>query len=72
VQWGYRLLGLQILLMPGLHIVQELTVRLGIYFVARTARPDMRELLSGSLDIAYGDKDCLDLAAANIGSVAMP
>ena len=29
VQWGYRLLGLQFLLMPVLYIVQELTVRLG-------------------------------------------
>ncbi|MGH8318807.1 MAG: NRAMP family divalent metal transporter [Steroidobacteraceae bacterium] len=31
VQWGYRLLLLQVLLMPVLYIVQELTVRLGIY-----------------------------------------
>ena len=31
VQWGYRLLLLQILLMPILYIVQELTVRLGIF-----------------------------------------
>jgi Mn2+/Fe2+ NRAMP family transporter len=31
VQWGYRLLLLQILLMPVLYIVQELTVRLGIF-----------------------------------------
>ena len=30
-QWGYRLLLLQILLMPVLYIVQELTVRLGIF-----------------------------------------
>ena len=30
VQWGYRLLGLQFLLIPILYIVQELTVRLGI------------------------------------------
>ena len=29
-QWGYRLLLLQLLLMPILYIVQELTVRLGI------------------------------------------
>ncbi len=161
VQWGYRLLGLQILLMPVLYIVQELTVRLGIFtgrghgelvrevlgpiwawitltsltiatigalltelsgvagigelyglprvatlpfaaagllvvvltgsyrrvervaiivglfelaffFVAWAARPDIRELLSGSLDIAYGDKGYLYLAAANIGSVVMP
>ena len=31
VQWGYRLLLLQIILMPVLYIVQELTVRLGIF-----------------------------------------
>ena len=31
VQWGYRLLGLQFLLIPFLYIVQELTVRLGIF-----------------------------------------
>ncbi|MGH7943116.1 MAG: divalent metal cation transporter, partial [Limisphaerales bacterium] len=28
-QWGYRLLLLQVLLMPILYVVQELTVRLG-------------------------------------------
>ena len=31
VQWGYRLLLLQFLLIPVLYIVQELTVRLGIF-----------------------------------------
>ncbi len=31
VQWGYRLLLLQFVLMPVLYIVQELTVRLGIF-----------------------------------------
>lgn len=31
VQWGYRLLLLQILLIPILYMVQELTVRLGIF-----------------------------------------
>src|SRR5580693_7006211 len=31
VQWGYRLLLLQVLLMPVLYIVQELTVRLAIF-----------------------------------------
>ncbi|HTI82748.1 MAG TPA: divalent metal cation transporter [Acetobacteraceae bacterium] len=161
VEWGYRLLGLQILLIPVLYVVQELTVRLGIFtgrghgelvrevlgpawpwitlagltvatigalltelsgvagigelyglpsfatlplaalglcaivltgsyrraeriaiaiglfevaffFVAWAARPDMHELLSGSFDIACGDKGYLYLAAANIGSVVMP
>lgn len=31
VQWGYRLLALQLVLIPILFIVQELTVRLGIF-----------------------------------------
>ncbi len=31
VQWGYRLLLLQVLLIPVLYMVQELTVRLGIF-----------------------------------------
>ncbi len=31
VQWGYRLLLLQLVLMPILYVVQELTVRLGIF-----------------------------------------
>ena len=31
VQWGYRLLLLQLVLIPILYMVQELTVRLGIF-----------------------------------------
>jgi Mn2+/Fe2+ NRAMP family transporter len=31
VQWGYRLLALQLLLIPILYVVQELTVRLGVF-----------------------------------------
>jgi Mn2+/Fe2+ NRAMP family transporter len=31
VQWGYRLLLLQLLLMPVLYVIQELTVRLGLF-----------------------------------------
>lgn len=31
VQWGYRLLALQLVLAPILYVVQELTVRLGIF-----------------------------------------
>jgi Mn2+/Fe2+ NRAMP family transporter len=45
---------------------------LAFFFVAWAARPDLHELLSGSLDIAFGDRDYLYLAAANIGSVVMP
>src|ERR1700761_9303289 len=31
VEWGYRLLLLQVVLIPVLYLVQELTVRLGIF-----------------------------------------
>ncbi len=31
VQWGYKLLLVQVILMPVLYIVQELTVRLGVF-----------------------------------------
>ena len=31
VQWGYRLLLLQLVLIPILYMVQELTVRLGVF-----------------------------------------
>jgi Mn2+/Fe2+ NRAMP family transporter len=31
VRWGYRLLALQFVLVPILYMVQELTVRLGIF-----------------------------------------
>src|SRR6202021_3033977 len=31
VQWGYRLLMLQVVLIPILYMVQELTVRLGVF-----------------------------------------
>src|ERR1700735_4949667 len=31
VRWGYRLLALQLVLVPILYVVQELTVRLGIF-----------------------------------------
>ena len=36
-RWGYRLLPLLLLLIPMLYMVQELTVRLGIYTGAVTA-----------------------------------
>jgi Mn2+/Fe2+ NRAMP family transporter len=161
VQWGYRLLLLQLVLIPVLYMVQELTVRLGIFtgrghgelirqtfgrrwawvsatglgvaacgalltelsgvagvgemygvprfatlplaatallavvltgsyrrmervamtvglfelaffFVAWRAHPEGGSLLSGALDIPFGDKDYVYLAAANIGAVIMP
>jgi NRAMP (natural resistance-associated macrophage protein)-like metal ion transporter len=161
VQWGYRLLPLQLLLIPILYVVQELTVRLGIFtgrghgelvravfgpawawasvtglaiaalgalmtelsgiaavgelyglprfatlaaavtlllaivstgsyrrvelaaifiglfelaflWVAWKARPEPHALLHRSVEIPYGNKDYLYLAAANIGSIVMP
>jgi Mn2+/Fe2+ NRAMP family transporter len=45
---------------------------LAFFVVAWAARPNAQELLRGSFDIAWGDKDYLWLAAANIGSVVMP
>ncbi len=45
---------------------------LAFLWVAWAARPDPRVLLYGSLEIPYGTKDYLYLAAANIGSVVMP
>jgi Mn2+/Fe2+ NRAMP family transporter len=161
VQWGYRLLGIQFLLMPVLYLMQELAVRLGIFtgrghgelirqsfgpvwawisiaplviatvgtlltefsgfagvgelygvprsvalglaatalllivltgsyrrveriaiafglfvlaffFVAWAARPSLRAMLSGSIDIPYWDADYRYMVAANIGQLIMP
>jgi Mn2+/Fe2+ NRAMP family transporter len=161
VQWGYRLLLLQLVLIPILYLVQELTVRLGIFtgrghgeliretfgpgwawlsacglgiatagalltefsgvagvgdlyglsrgltlpiaaaallavvltgsyrrveriaiavglfeiaffFVAWAAHPNLHALVTGGLDIPWGNKAYAYLAAANIGAVIMP
>jgi len=45
---------------------------LSFFWVAWKASPDPRALLHGSLQIPFGNKDYLYLAAANIGSVVMP
>ena len=45
---------------------------LAFFFVAWRAHPDGGLLLSGALDIPFGDKDYVYLAAANIGAVIMP
>jgi len=45
-QWGYRLL-LQPLLVPVLHIVQELTVRLAIFTGTGHGAPALRRLRLG-------------------------
>jgi Mn2+/Fe2+ NRAMP family transporter len=45
---------------------------LAFFFVAWAAHPDVAELLSGSVDIPFGNADYRYLAAANIGAVIMP
>src|ERR1700722_10544040 len=45
---------------------------LAFFFVAWAAHPDVAELLSGSVDIPFGNPDYRYLAAANIGAVIMP
>jgi Mn2+/Fe2+ NRAMP family transporter len=64
VQWGYRLLPLLLLLMPMLYMVQELTVRLGIY----TGR-GRGELIRERFGIGWAWLSTTGLAAAVIGSL---
>ena len=47
VQWGYRLLLLQLVLIPILYMVQELTVRLGDLHRPRPWRADPRHVRPG-------------------------
>ena len=53
VQWGYQLLLLQILLMPVLYIVQELTVRLGI-FTGKGHGELIRDTFGAALGLGFG------------------
>ena len=64
VQWGYRLLGLQFLLMPILYIVQELTVRLGIF----TGR-GYGELIRATFGPFWAWLSVAGLAIATIGAL---
>jgi Mn2+/Fe2+ NRAMP family transporter len=64
VQWGYRLLPLLLLLMPMLYMVQELTVRLGIY----TGRGH-GELIRERFGIGWAWLSTTGLAVAVIGSL---
>ncbi len=63
-QWGYRLLPLLLLLIPMLYIVQELTVRLGIY----TGRGH-GELIRERFGVKWAWLSIVGLAAATIGSL---
>jgi Mn2+/Fe2+ NRAMP family transporter len=63
-QWGYRLLPLVLLLIPMLYLVQELTVRLGIY----TGRGH-GELIREQFGLGWAWLSSLGLAAATIGSL---
>ena len=63
-QWGYRLLPLVLVLIPMLYMVQELTVRLGLY----TGRGHS-ELIRERFGIGWAYVSTLGLAAAVIGSL---
>jgi Mn2+/Fe2+ NRAMP family transporter len=63
-QWGYRLLPPLLLLMPMLYMVQELTVRLGIY----TGRGH-GELIRERFGVGWAWLSTAGLAAAVVGSL---
>jgi Mn2+/Fe2+ NRAMP family transporter len=63
-QWGYRLLPLLLLLIPMLYMVQELTVRLGIY----TGRGH-GELIRERFGVGWAWLSTVGLAAATVGSL---
>jgi Mn2+/Fe2+ NRAMP family transporter len=63
-QWGYRLLPLLLLLIPMLYLVQELTVRLGVY----TGRGHA-ELIRERYGLKWSILAVAGLAAAAIGSL---
>ena len=63
-RWGYRLLPLVLLLIPMLYMVQELTVRLGIY----TGRGH-GELIRERFGIGWAWLSTAGLAVATIGSL---
>jgi Mn2+/Fe2+ NRAMP family transporter len=63
-QWGYRLLPLVLLLIPMLYMVQELTVRLGIY----TGR-GFGELVRERFGVGWAWPATFALAVASIGTL---
>jgi NRAMP (natural resistance-associated macrophage protein)-like metal ion transporter len=64
VQWGYRLLALQVLLIPILYMVQELTVRLGIF----TGRGH-GELIRDTFGPLWGWVSATGLGIATVGAL---
>ena len=64
VQWGYRLVLLQVLLMPVLYMVQELTVRLGVF----TGRGH-GELIRDSFGPVWAWVSAAGLAVATAGAL---
>ncbi len=64
VQWGYRLILLQFVLMPILYMVQELTVRLGIF----TGRGH-GELIRDTFGPVWAWISAVGLAVATIGAL---
>lgn len=64
VQWGYRLLALQVLLIPILYMVQELTVRLGIF----TGRGH-GELIRDTFGPLWGWVSAAGLGIATVGAL---
>ncbi len=63
-QWGYQLLSLQLLLIPILYVVQELTVRLGI-FTGRGHGELIRETFGGG----WAWVSVAGLAVASVGAI---
>ena len=64
VQWGYRLLLLQFVLVPILYMVQELTVRLGVF----TGRGH-GELIRDTFGPLWGWVSVLGLGVATVGAL---
>ena len=64
VQWGYKLLAVQIILVPILYVVQELTVRLGIF----TGRGH-GELIRDSFGPKWAWLSAAGLAVATVGAL---
>jgi Mn2+/Fe2+ NRAMP family transporter len=63
-QWGYRLLALVLLLIPMLYMVQELTVRLGLYTGLGHG-----ELIRARFGLGWAWLSTLGLAGAVVGSL---
>jgi len=63
-QWGYKLLALQLLLIPVLYVVQELTVRLGVF-----TGKGHGELIRETFGAGWAWISVLGLAVATIGAL---